>query len=155
MTFRAKNCSSTSTRTQSAIDQLFGGERIPPEISGEEFTAKDFRTWAGTVLAAYALHELEVFDSDAQAKKNVVKAIENVAERLGNTAAICRKCYVHPEVIDAYMDGSLVTTLKVRAEEELSDSLKGLEPEEAAVLGLLQQRLAREAVSRSRVRKSA
>jgi DNA topoisomerase-1 len=113
-------------------------------ISGQEFTAKDFRTWAGTVLAAYALHELEAFDSDTQAKKNVVRAIEEVAERLGNTATICRKCYVHPEVIDAYLDGSLVLTLKKRTEQELSESLGCLEPEEAAVLALLQQRLARE-----------
>ena len=125
------------------------------EVSGEEFTAKDFRTWAGTVLAAYALHELEAFDSDTQAKKNVVSAIETVAERLGNTAAICRKCYVHPEIIDAYMDGSLVQTLKRRAEAELSESLRGLEPEEAAVLAFLQQRLAREAEEQAPVRRSA
>jgi DNA topoisomerase-1 len=125
------------------------------EISGEEFTAKDFRTWAGTVLAAYALHELEAFDSDAQAKKNVVRAVESVSERLGNTVAICRKCYVHPEVIDAYMDGSLVETLKQRAEEELMESLEGLEPEEAAVLAFLHQRLSREAAGRAPARKSA
>jgi DNA topoisomerase-1 len=114
-------------------------------ISAEEFTAKDFRTWAGTVLAAYALHELEAFDSDAQAKKNIVRAIESVAERLGNTAAICRNCYVHPEIINAYLDGSLVETLKARAESELAASLPGLRAEEAAVLALLQQRLSREA----------
>jgi DNA topoisomerase-1 len=125
------------------------------DASGEDFTAKDFRTWAGTVLAAYALHELEAFDSDTQAKKNVVRAIESVAERLGNTAAICRKCYVHPEVIDAYIDGSLAQNLKERAEEELSDSLEGLDPEEAAVLAFLQQRLAREAEAQASKRKSA
>jgi DNA topoisomerase-1 len=124
------------------------------QISGQEFTAKDFRTWAGTVLAAYALHELEAFDTDTHAKTNVVRAIESVAERLGNTAAICRKCYVHPEVIEAYMDGSLIQTLKHRAEAELSESMKGLEPEEAAVLALLQQRLAREA-EQAPARKSA
>jgi DNA topoisomerase-1 len=124
------------------------------DISGEEFTAKDFRTWSGTVLAAYALHELEAFDSETQAKKNVLRAIESVAESLGNTAAICRKCYVHPEVIDSYLDGSLVQVLKQRAEAELSDSLRGLEPEEAAVLALLQQRLSREA-ERAPMRKSA
>jgi DNA topoisomerase-1 len=122
-------------------------------ISREEFTAKDFRTWAGTVLAAYALHELEAFDSEAQAKQYIVRAIESVAERLGNTAAICRKCYVHPEIIDAYLDGSLVETLKARAESELSSSLRGLRAEEAAVLTLLQQRLVRE--SHRPVRKSA
>jgi DNA topoisomerase-1 len=114
------------------------------EITGEEFTAKDFRTWAGTVLAAMALQELEAFDSDAQAKKNVVGAIERVAERLGNTPSVCRKCYVHPAVLDAYLDGTMLETLKQRAEQEIAESLSGLKPEEAAVLALLQQRLARE-----------
>jgi DNA topoisomerase-1 len=114
------------------------------EISGQDFTAKDFRTWAGTVLGAMALREFERFDSKTQAKKNIVQAIENVAQRLGNTPAVCRKCYVHPEIIDAYLDGTLVQTLKRRAEEQLSKSLRSLSPEEAAVLALLQQRLARE-----------
>ena len=116
------------------------------EISGSDFTAKDFRTWAGTVLAARALQEIASFDGEAQAKKNVVQAIESVAKRLGNTRAICRKCYVHPAIIDAYLDGSMVTTLRQRTEEELKD-LDGLSPEEAAVLALLRQRLAREEVS--------
>lgn len=74
------------------------------EIAGAEFTAKDFRTWAGTVLAAQALQEFQDFDSDAAAKRNVTRAIERVAERLGNTKAISRKCYVHPAIIDAYLD---------------------------------------------------
>src|SRR5206468_136708 len=74
------------------------------EITGQEFTAKDFRTWTGTVMAALALQEFEPFRSQRQAKKNVVRAIEEVAERLGNTPAVCRKCYVHPDVIDAYLD---------------------------------------------------
>jgi DNA topoisomerase I len=139
--------------TRRSIDSADVNEYLR-SISGEEFTAKDFRTWAGTVLAAYALHEFELFDSDAQAKKNVVRAIENVAERLGNTATICRKCYVHPEIIDAYLDGSLIETLKARAEIELASSLRGLRPEEAAVLGLLQERLTRE-VDESAARKSA
>ncbi len=89
------------------------------EISGDEFTAKDFRTWAGTALAAEALKEFEDFDSEAAAKRNVTKAIEHVAERLGNTKAVCRKCYVHPAIFDAYMDRSLLETLKNRAETEL------------------------------------
>lgn len=114
------------------------------EISGKDFTAKDFRTWAGTVLGAMALREFERFDSKTQAKKNIVQAIETVAQRLGNTPAVCRKCYVHPDVIDAYLDGTLVRTLKRRAEEQLATSLRSLSPEEGAVLGLLQQRLARE-----------
>src|SRR5690606_32175282 len=65
------------------------------EITGQDFTAKDFRTWAGTVLAARALREFEQFDSATQAKRNVVQAIETVARRLGNTRAVCRKCYIH------------------------------------------------------------
>ena len=75
------------------------------EITGEEFTAKDFRTWAGTVLAMIALQEFEAFDSQVQAKKNIVRAIESVASRLGNTPSVCRKCYVHPGVLDAYLEG--------------------------------------------------
>ncbi len=111
------------------------------EISGAEFSAKDFRTWAGTVLAAMALAEFERFDSKAEAKKNIARAIESVAKKLGNTAAICRKCYVHPDIIEAYLGGTLVKTLKQRAEQQLSRSLRHLSPEEAAVLALLQQRL--------------
>jgi DNA topoisomerase-1 len=114
------------------------------EIAGQDFTAKDFRTWAGTVLAALALQEFEAFDSEAQAKKNIVRAIESVAERLGNTPSICRKCYVHPAVLEAYQDGALIQTLKQRAEQEIAESLHELRPEEGAVLGLLQQRLAQE-----------
>ena len=119
------------------------------EIGGQDFTAKDFRTWAGTILAALALHELEAFDSETQAKQNVVRAIESVAERLGNTPAVCRKCYVHPAVVDAYLEGSMVETLKQRAEQEIAESLTELRPEEAAVMALLQQRLARESDRRN------
>ncbi|UGQ48669.1 DNA topoisomerase IB [Massilia endophytica] len=111
-------------------------------ISGEDYTAKDFRTWAGTVLAAMALQEFEKFDSEAQAKKNVVRAIEAVAKKLGNTPSVCRKCYVHPAVLDAYLDGAELAGLRQRAEEELIEELHELHPEEAAVLALLQQRLA-------------
>jgi DNA topoisomerase I len=114
------------------------------EISGQDFTAKDFRTWAGTVAAAWALEELEAFDSQAQAKRNVVRAIERVAAQLGNTPAVCRKSYVHPAVLDAYMEGSIIDALRQRA-EEMGERLSGLEPEEAAVLALLQHRLATEA----------
>ncbi len=116
------------------------------EVSGgQEFTAKDFRTWAGTVLAAMALQELETFDSAAQAKRNVVAAVESVAKRLGNTKAVCRKCYIHPGVIESYLSGDLLNALKRRAERQLRTSLHHLRPEEAAVLALLQERLKREA----------
>jgi DNA topoisomerase I len=119
------------------------------EMTGQDFTAKDFRTWAGTVLAAMALQEFEVFDSQAQAKKNVVRAIESVAERLGNTPTVCRKCYVHPAVLDAYQDGSMIEALRQRADQEMEKSLGNLKPEEAAVMALLQNRLAREDKARA------
>ena len=113
------------------------------EITGEDFTAKDFRTWAGTVLATIALQEFEAFDSQAQAKKNIVRAIESVASRLGNTPSVCRKCYVHPGVLDAYLEGTMLDSLRRRASEEMSH-VRGLNPEESAVLALLQRRLAEE-----------
>jgi DNA topoisomerase I len=115
------------------------------EASGDDFTAKDFRTWAGTVLAARALRELERVTSEAQAKRNVVRAVESVAARLGNTQAICRRCYVHPAVLDAYVDGSLAENLREEALAELRDPPPDLAPEEAAVLALLQNRLRLEA----------
>ena len=114
------------------------------EITGKDVTAKDFRTWAGTVLAAMALNEVESFDSAAQAKRNLREAIEKVAARLGNTPTICRKCYVHPEVLNCYMDGNLVLELKSKAESELRGDVQNLKPEEAAVLALLRGRLAKE-----------
>jgi DNA topoisomerase I len=113
------------------------------EITGSEITAKDFRTWAGTVLAALALREFETFDSQVKAKKNVRAAIERVASRLGNTPTICRKCYVHPEVLSSYAEGALLLEVKDRVEAELRDDLAALKPEEAAVLGLLEARLNR------------
>jgi DNA topoisomerase-1 len=114
------------------------------EITGKDVTAKDFRTWAGTVLAAMALHEFESFDSAAQAKRNLRAAIEKVAGKLGNTPTICRKCYVHPEVLNSYMDGKLILELKEKAESELRTEVQNLKPEEAAVLALLRSQLAKE-----------
>lgn len=114
------------------------------DIAGEEFTAKDFRTWAGTVLAARALQELSSFDSQAQAKRNVLRAIEAVAKRLGNTTAICRKCYIHPDVLNAYLEGSLADMLSRKAGRELRSKLQDMPPEEAAVLALLYQRFQRD-----------
>jgi len=115
------------------------------EISGFEVTAKDFRTWAGTVLAAMALREFEAFDSAAQAKRNLRQAIERVAARLGNTPTICRKCYIHPGIIDCYLDGRLAEGIKSAIESELSEDIAGLEPEEAAVLAMLRTPLERNA----------
>ena len=113
------------------------------EISGRDVTAKDFRTWAGTVLAALALREYERFDSQAAAKRNIRAAIEHVAARLGNTPTICRTCYVHPEVIGCYLDGALVLKVEAEALAELRDEVSWLQPEEAAVLALLLRRLRR------------
>ena len=118
------------------------------EITGSDITAKDFRTWAGTVLAAMALNEVKTFDSAAQAKRNVRGAIESVAARLGNTPTICRKCYVHPDVLTTYLDGNLVLEIKKAVENELRDELSGLQPEEAAVLAMLRGRLTKEAGER-------
>ena len=114
-------------------------------IAGDEFTAKDFRTWAGTVLAARALHEVTVFDSQAQAKRNVLRAVEAVAKRLGNTRAVCRKCYIHPEIVNAYLDGTLAASLNRKAGRELRSNLHDLSPEEAAVLALLHRGLEQDA----------
>ncbi|NOG69958.1 DNA topoisomerase IB [Roseicella sp. DB1501] len=125
------------------------------DIAGEEVTAKDFRTWAGTVLAALALHEFERVDSQAAAKRNVKQAIEQVAARLGNTPTICRKCYVHPGLLDLYMDGGLALRLKREAEEKLREDAAGLRPEETAVLGLLIGKLARATRSSPRIVRAA
>ncbi|WP_375453852.1 DNA topoisomerase IB [uncultured Methylobacterium sp.] len=110
-------------------------------ISGQDITAKDFRTWAGTVLAALALRAFEAFDGEAGARKNVRTAIESVAARLGNTPTICRKCYIHPQIIDCYLEGALLLQVKDAVETELVEDLSRLRPEEAAVLSLLQRRL--------------
>jgi DNA topoisomerase-1 len=130
-----------------AIDSADVNEYLR-QVTGQEFTAKDFRTWAGTVLAAAALQEFEAFDSQTQAKHNVMQAIESVAKRLGNTKTVCRKCYVHPGVIEAYLDGSLLQSLSRRMQEEFQQSLRDLRPEEAAVLAFLQQHLRRQEAAR-------
>jgi DNA topoisomerase-1 len=114
------------------------------EISGLDITAKDFRTWAGTVLAAMALSEFEAVDSQARAKRNIKAAIERVASRLGNTVTICRKCYVHPEVFNSYLDGNLLADIKQEVEQELKADISDLRPEEGALLALLHKRLGKE-----------
>ncbi len=110
------------------------------EISGQEFTAKDFRTWAGTVLAACELSAAEAAKSLTEAKRNVVAAIRQVAEQLGNTAAVCRKCYIHPAVLDGYLAGQLAALhLKVSAEIDVTVELRR---EESSVLAFLQKQSA-------------
>ena len=110
------------------------------EISGEEITAKDFRTWAATNLAALALRDMEIYDTPAKAKKHMVAVVEHVAQNLGNTPAICRKCYIHPAVFEGYLDGSLLDCLKARADETLQQD-HGLTPDEVAVTTFLSRRL--------------
>ena len=112
------------------------------EMTNEDFTAKDFRTWAGTVLACTMLQEFEAFESQTQAKKNVVQAVKDVAARLGNTPSVCRKCYVHPAVLDTYFSGAMIKTVRQRVEEETANSSSALRQEEVALLRLLQKRLA-------------
>jgi len=114
------------------------------EVSGSDFTAKDFRTWAGTVLAATALREFEQVSSESQAKKNIVMAIEAVARMLGNTPTVCRKCYVHPEVLTSYLVGTTIETINQRIEPKIP-AISSLKPEEAAVYVLLQRRLREQA----------
>lgn len=102
------------------------------EISQQDFTAKDFRTWAGSVLAYGLLREIEPFSSATQAKKNVVEAIKNVAERLGNTPSVCRKCYVHPALLDCYLAGTMSgvkTNGNKAAAKKAAAELEGLEEE--------------------------
>jgi DNA topoisomerase-1 len=113
------------------------------QAGGADFTAKDYRTWAGTVLMAMALEEYESFASPSEAKRNLSQAVEAVARSLGNTPTICRQCYIHPDIVEDYLEGMLVQTLKQRAERELEGNLAGLALQEAAVLALLRQRLQR------------
>lgn len=111
------------------------------EITGEEITAKDFRTWAATNLAALALQEFELFDTEAKRKRAVVRAVERVAKHLGNTPAICRRCYIHPAIFDGYLDGTLLTTLKEQTQTYLAENVAGMTAEEAAVAAFLRLRL--------------
>jgi DNA topoisomerase I len=111
------------------------------EATGEDFSAKDFRTWAGTVLAALALAEFKKYDSHAEAKRNVVAAIEKVAKQLGNTPAICRKSYVHPEILSAYMSGDLVKMIDARIAQKFRRQFADLTADEIMVLAFLHRRL--------------
>ena len=117
------------------------------EVTGQDFTAKSFRTWAATVLAACALQEFPEYKSNAHAKRNVNQAIEAVAGILGNTPAICRKSYIHPAIVDAYTDGSLPGTRRFRKLKAVSHA-GDFQRMETAVLAWL-HRLQRPAEQRS------
>jgi DNA topoisomerase-1 len=116
------------------------------DAMGSEFSAKDFRTWAGTVLAARAFQALE-----EGGPTKLKSAVEEVARKLGNTPAVCRKCYIHPQIIDAYLDGSLAQQMARRA--AILEERGGLSSEERLVLRVLKKRLA--ADSRADARKAA
>jgi DNA topoisomerase-1 len=111
------------------------------QITGENFTAKDFRTWHGTVRAAAALYEIGPAESATEQKRNVNRAIEAAAERLGNTPAICRKSYVHPGILEAYGDETLIPTFERVLAEADEKTIPGLHPEEIATIAVLQQEL--------------
>jgi DNA topoisomerase-1 len=104
------------------------------------FTAKDFRTWAGTVLACMTLRTFEPCDSATQLKKNIVEAIKSVSHQLRNTPAVCRKCYIHPAVLDAYQSGAM-TTLLADLTPPANSPPHALRPEESALLHLLQKQI--------------
>lgn len=110
------------------------------EIGGAEFTAKDFRTWAGSVLAHSLLRICELPESDRDRKREITGAIERVAERLGNTPAICRKSYVHPGIIQAYTDGALAPLMGGSGLPSGDGSGDGLSEEERAFLAFLRAR---------------
>lgn len=109
------------------------------EIAGREVTAKDFRTWAGTMYAAAALRQLGPQPAEREAKRNVVRAIDQVAERLGNTRAVCRKYYVHPVVIDAYIRGVVPPLPPPPKDPKRERRSAAIRREEAAVLQFIER----------------
>ena len=108
---------------------------------GNEYTAKDFRTWSGTVLAARALSACEPAAIAAHAKRNIVRAVEYVAKHLGNTPAVCRNSYVHPAIIEAYLDGTLHESLALRRRRASDRAIRSVD--EAKVLAFLKRRFRR------------
>jgi DNA topoisomerase I len=107
------------------------------EHLGEEFTAKDFRTWGGTLIAAVALAERGPAESETQAKRNVAAAMRKVGERLGNTPAVSRSSYVSPAVVEQYLDGRTLANFRPRHLRVVGARDIGLDPEELALLSLL------------------
>ncbi len=112
-------------------------------VSRREVTAKDFRTWAGTMLAATALRDLGPADSERMARRNVILAVDRVAERLGNTRAVCRRYYIHPAIIDAYHRGRVLPSAQPHPpEDERRHAAAALRHDEVLVLQFLQEELA-------------
>ena len=122
------------------------------EAAGGEFTAKDFRTWAGTLLALRALAAAGPSRTERQGRKVVVGAIQTVAAELGNRPATCRKYYVHPAILEAYTDGSLFPILKQGEQQNAAYAGLGLRPDEYAAMVIIaahQEKLARSASARA------
>ncbi|HEY2852729.1 MAG TPA: hypothetical protein VGJ18_07795 [Gemmatimonadaceae bacterium] len=110
-------------------------------ITGRQVTAKDFRTWAGTTLAAASLRELGKFKTEKQAKANIVAAIDRISKRLGNTRAVCRKYYIHPVILEAYFEGVTIPPTPGEARQlRTSGRPAALRHDELAVIELLRQR---------------
>jgi DNA topoisomerase-1 len=109
------------------------------DIMGHEFSAKDFRTWAGTLIAAVALDELGVDPRRGPLKRHVVAAVKQVAERLGNTPSIAKASYIDPRVIEHYLNGTTIRIYLQQIDTAIGET--ELSPEEAAVLQLMQRRL--------------
>lgn len=126
--------------TRHSIDSADVNEYLR-SISGKDFTAKDFRTWAGTVTACRLLRETEPFEHESDAKKNVVQAIKTVAAHLGNTPSVCRKCYVHPAVLESYFDGAMPAIFTRRMPSKFSKACKTLQRDERALIQLLHRSL--------------
>ena len=114
------------------------------EVMGPGFTPKDFRTWAGTLIAAVKLAELSATEDLEQAGKNVLVAVDDVAHRLGNTRDIARASYISPRVIDHYLEGSVVEHHVEQLEEIIAAEQVGLTEAELALLKLLKKQLRRE-----------
>jgi DNA topoisomerase-1 len=128
--YRDENGESRSISSSDVNDYL-------RQISGFDVSAKDFRTWAGTVMAVAALSECAAFASATEAKRNIKAAIHKVAARLGNTPAICRKCYVHPEILESYFAGSLIDGLTQARKSKIFPTFRDLRDDEAMVMAFL------------------
>jgi DNA topoisomerase-1 len=135
-----------SDGTHHSVDSADVNEYLK-SITGQYFTAKDFRTWAGSVLACDFLREFEPFNSPTEAKRNLVQAVKSVASRLGNTPSVCRKCYIHPAVLEAYLNGESVASAKRKLDAEIAEHAHALREEERTLLNLLRQRLILEKAS--------
>src|SRR5215207_1173097 len=124
------------------------------EIAGRQVTAKDFRTFAGTMLAAVALREIGPSPTEKEANANVVRAIDQVAKRLGNTRAVCRKYYMHPVLIEAYIDGVVLGPPAADGRAQARDAARppGLRRDEIAVMELLRGRSSHQTRSQTRAR---